>query len=321
LPVFYFQRSLRLKFCPPKVSLMPPFLIPGQKVGVVAPSGVIGLEQMEKLKTGIKIWRDRGYEVEVPDVFPGWGYLAGSDQQRRSQLLSAWQDPEIKAILVARGGYGITRLLEDWDWQGLPHKWLIGFSDVTALLWGMAANRLEGGLHGSVLLTLERQPDWAISQMFDWLEGKISEIILQGEGWGGGFSQGRLLPGNLNLVTHLIGTDLIPNWQNIILALEDIAEPPYKVDRMLTQWRMSGLLTRVKGIALGRFSFEPNDRPSLTPSLTMAEVLADRLENLGIPIVANLPFGHQGDNAPLPVGCNAVLDSNLGKLTLISANS
>jgi muramoyltetrapeptide carboxypeptidase len=290
---------------------MPPFLIPGQKVSVVAPSGVIGIEQLEKLELGIKIWRDRGYEVIVPD-FPSWGYLAGTDLQRRSQLLTAWQDPEIKAILVARGGYGIARLLENWQWQALPHKWLIGFSDVTALLWGMASHGLEGGLHGSVLLTLGQQPDWAIAQMFDWLEGKITEITLSGEGWSKGTVQGRLLPGNLNLATHLIGTGLIPAWQHIILALEDIAEPPYKVDRMLTQWRMAGLFTQIKGIALGRFSFISSDRPSLT----MEEVLRDRLSDLNIPIVANLPFGHQGENATLPVGCNVLLDGDLGKLKL-----
>jgi len=297
---------------------MPPFLIPGQKVTVVATSGAINQAQLERLNAGIKIWRDRGYQVSVPD-FPQSeymdGYLAGSDRQRRQQLLAAWQDPETFAILTARGGYGATRLLEDWRWQNLGDKWLIGFSDITALLWNMATQGLSGGVHAPVLVTLAEQPDWVICQMFDWLEGRTKHFGLKGKGWGGGIATGRLLPGNLNLATHLIGTNLIPNWQSIILAFEDIAEPPYKVDRMLTQWRMSGLFAQVKGIALGRFSPDSETAPN-NYDLTMNLVLSNRLADLDIPVVSALPFGHQGENAPLPVGCNAVLDGDRGLLSI-----
>jgi muramoyltetrapeptide carboxypeptidase len=301
---------------------MPPFLIPGQKVSVVATSAAIHAAQLDRLHAGVKIWRDRGYQVYVPEFHHSdylAGYLAGSDSQRRQQLLTAWQDPETMAILIARGGYGATRLLEDWRWQNLPDKWLIGFSDITALLWDMASQGLSGGVHAPVLVTLSEQPEWVICQMFDLLEGKIKQIKLQGKGWGSGNARGRLLPGNLNLATHLIGTSLIPNWQDIILALEDIAEPPYKVDRMLTQWRMSSLLNQVKGIALGRFSFDSKAQSNgdlIQNDLTIKEVLRDRLADLNIPIVSELPFGHLGENALLPVGCNAQIDGDSGELSL-----
>ncbi|MDX1976042.1 MAG: LD-carboxypeptidase [Pseudanabaenaceae cyanobacterium bins.68] len=298
---------------PANRQLMPPFLSPGDQISVVAPCGSLSLSQLESLEHGVKIWRDRGYKLDRPE-FAAWGYLAGRDDQRRSQLLAAWQDPNTTAILVAKGGYGAMRLLEQWSWQELAPKWLIGFSDVTALLWSMAASDRAGGLHGDLLTTLATQPPWVIEQMFGWLEGKLPQVTLAGQGWGGGKGQGKLLAANLNLATHLIGTPHFPAWQKPILAIEEVGELPYQVDRMLTHWRLTGLIQQLGGIALGRFSHPPLTKPSLT----MTEVLRDRLGDLNIPIVADLPFGHQGENAPLPLGYLVELDGDLGTLTIRS---
>ncbi len=305
--------------------LMPPPLNSGlrlgQKVCVIAPSGA--LREPERFEQGLEIWRSRGYKVQVPEnIYHNWGYLAGSDGDRLQQFLDAWHDPECVAIITARGGYGCTRLLEKLDerlaWPELqnpnhPPKWLIGFSDITALLWGTATNLGVASMHGSVLTTLASEPDWSNEKLFDWLEGKTETINLAGTGWGKGKATGVLLAGNLNIATHLIGTSAFPDLENVILALEDVAESPYKVDRMLTKWRMLGLLKKVKGIALGRFSRSepsPND-----PSLSMEEVWRDRLEDLDIPIVVDLPFGHDGTNVPLVIGAEAQLDSDTGLLT------
>lgn len=303
--------------------LMPPSLNPelksGQKVWVIAPSGA--LRETERFEKGLEIWRSRGYNVYVPEnIYQNWGYLAGSDGDRLQQFLEAWQDPECVAIITARGGYGCTRLLEQLDekllWSELKNtnpKWMIGFSDITALLWGIAVNLDVASIHGSVLTTLAAEPDWANEKLFDWLEGKIETINLAGTGWGKGKAQGVLLAGNLNIATHLIGTSAFPDLENVILALEDVAESPYKIDRMLTKWRMLGLLKKVKGIALGRFS---RSEPSANyPSLSMEEVWRDRLEDLNIPIVVDLPFGHDGTNVPLAIGAEAQLDSDTGLLT------
>jgi muramoyltetrapeptide carboxypeptidase len=297
--------------------LIPPCLKSGQKVCVIAPSGA--LREPERFEKGVEIWRSRGYKVQIPEnIYQNWGYLAGSDGDRLQQFLDAWHDPECGAIIAARGGYGCTRLLEKLDWADLDPlihspKWLIGFSDITALHWAIATNLGIATIHGAVLTTLGAEPEWANEKLFDWLEGKIATINLAGTGWGTGKATGILLAGNLNVATHLIGTSAFPDLENVILALEDVAESPYKVDRMLTKWRMLGLLAKVKGIALGRFS---RSEPSPNyPSLSMQEVWSDRLGDLNIPIVVDLPFGHDGTNVPLVIGAEAQLDSDTGLLS------
>jgi muramoyltetrapeptide carboxypeptidase len=203
--------------------------------------------------------------------------------------------------------------LEDWQWsqpEKTQSKWLIGFSDVTALLWSLATVGISG-LHGPVLTTLADEPDWSLKRLFNCLEGRFLEP-LQGEGWGGGKVTGRLFPGNLTVATHLLGTPLQPCLEGAILALEDVTEAPYRIDRMLTQWRMVGAFEQVKGIALGRFS---RCQPPLgSSSWTVEEVLRDRLGDLGLPLVSNLPFGHDGANAVLPVGKIVHLDAQRGRL-------
>jgi muramoyltetrapeptide carboxypeptidase len=116
------------------------------------------------------------------------------------------------------------------------------------------------------------------------------------------------------VATHLLGTRFQPDLTGTILAIEDITEAPYRIDRLLTQWRLTGALSQVAGIAIGRFS--QCEAPEGIPSFSVAEVLRDRLTDLQIPIVANLPFGHDGCNAALPVGATATLDGNTGELRL-----
>jgi muramoyltetrapeptide carboxypeptidase len=290
---------------------IPPALQPGNLLRVIAPSGA--LRELDTFSRGVEIWRSRGYTIEViPQIDERWGYLAGKDDKRRFHLQAAWEDPECKGILCARGGFGCTRILEDWDWKSLEPKWLIGFSDITALLWSLHQVGISG-VHGAVLTTLAAEPQWSQQRLFDWVEGK--EIPpLQGDGWGGGVVEGVLLPGNLTVATHLLGTKYQPNFDGVILAIEDVSEAPYRIDRMLTQWRMNGMLAKVRGIAIGRFSqCEP---PANIPSFSVLEVLRDRLSDLNMPIVSDLPFGHDGDNAALPVGVTAKLDANQGTLTI-----
>jgi muramoyltetrapeptide carboxypeptidase len=291
----------------------PPPLQPGDLLRVVASSG--RLREPTPLDRGIQIWRDRGYRVEVsPEVSTGWGYLAGNDLLRRSQLAAAWEDPDCRAILCVRGGYGGMRLLEDWQWTAIDTpKWLIGFSDITALLWSLDRNHLSGGVHGPLLTTLADEPDWCRDRLFDLLTGK-SILPLQGDSWVGGVAMGKLLPCNLTVATHLLGTPLQPQLDGAILAIEDVTEAPYRIDRLLTHWRLTGMLSKLAGIAIGRFS--QCDPPPGVASFTVEEVLRDRLTDLHLPIVANLPFGHDGCNAALPVGVNAILDGNTGELII-----
>lgn len=291
---------------------LPPFLKQGDLVKVISPSGA--LKNIEKIEKSLEIWRNQGYKIELnSDYQSSLGYLAGSDEQRRAALAEAWFNPQCKAIISTRGGYGSMRLLENWLWHHPEHphntpKWLIGFSDVTALLWSLAKTDISG-LHAPVLTTLDQEPTWAIERLFNYLEGNPLPP-LTGKGWGSGQVEGLLFPANLTVATHLLRTNLLPNLEGVILALEDVTESPYRIDRMLTQWRLSGLLDQVKGIALGRFSRCEGD----SDSWTVEEVLSDRLSDLGIPIVSNLPFGHDGVNACLPVGQPVFLDGDQGIL-------
>jgi muramoyltetrapeptide carboxypeptidase len=347
---------------------LPPFLKPGDLVRVVATSGA--LKELEAFKKGVEIWRSRGYRIELGSNWNvRYGYLAGTDTQRRDALAQAWHDPECKAILCVRGGYGSARLLEDWSWEvgssgsvgslgsvgngetegrrdsetrrQLPNpqspiqnpksktaapyaseaseqrqnpKWIVGFSDVTGLLWSLATVGICG-VHGSVLTTLASEPDWSIQRLFDCLEGRPLPPLI-GKGWGEGKTTGILLPANLTVATHLLGTFVQPSFDGAILALEDVTEAPYRIDRMLTQWRMAGAFRDIRGIALGRFS--RCDPPMGSSSWSVEEVLRDRLGDLGIPIVSDLPFGHDGVNAALPVGRIARLDADKGTLDILN---
>ncbi|MEM9486270.1 MAG: LD-carboxypeptidase, partial [Cyanobacteria bacterium P01_F01_bin.116] len=273
-----------------------------------APSGT--LRETEKFQAGLQVWRDRGYQIELsPTYDKRWGYLAGTDDQRRHQLLEALKNPDYKGILCVRGGYGGTRLLENWQWPSdinkRPiNKWLIGFSDITSLLW---SGQLSGGVHGPLLTTLSQEPEWSLNRLFNWLEYQTLEP-LTGESWVSGTATGKLLPANLTVATCLLGTPHEPDLTDAILAFEDVTEAPYRLDRMLTHWRMLGKFDEIAGIALGRFSqCEPKKN---VPSFSAVEVLQERLGDLGVPIVAALPFGHDGENGALPFGITAKIEAN-----------
>ncbi|MBE9235624.1 LD-carboxypeptidase [Anabaena aphanizomenioides LEGE 00250] len=294
--------------------ILPPPLKPGDLLRVIAPSGA--LREFAAFEKSLEIWKAHGYNIQISDNLESrHGYLAGNDDHRRQQLAAAWHDPECRGIICARGGFGSTRILEDWNWEQktADPKWLIGFSDITALLWSLYKAGISG-VHGPVLTTLKDEPEWSIKRLLDILAGRAI-APLKGNGWGGGTVTGVLLPGNLTVATHLLGTPLLPDLDGVILAFEDVTEPPYRIDRMLTQWRLSGMLSKVRGIALGGFT--KCDAPPNIPSLSIEEVLGDRLSDLNIPIVSDLPFGHDSPNAALPVGVQATLDADQGILEIV----
>lgn len=311
------------------------FLQPGDLLRAISPSGT--LRELTNFERGLEIWKSRGYRVELSPGFDDrWGYLAGSDENRVRQLADALNDPDCRGILCVRGGFGSTRLLEKGkvgqqenaklqESENAPSpmpdaqfpmpdshspKWLIGFSDITALLWNHDKLGIWG-VHGPLLATLGAEPDWSVDRLFDCVEGRPL-ASLSGKGWGGGRATGRLFPANLTVATHLLGTPYQPDLTGAILAFEDVSEAPYRVDRMLTTWRMAGAFAGVRGIALGRFSRCEVD--SKIPSFSIEEVLRDRLSDLNIPIVSDLPFGHDGANAALPMGMIASLNAESGLL-------
>lgn len=293
----------------------------GDRVQLVAASSALQAEALRRLSEGIAVVESWGLEVsEHPQPLRSWGYYAGSDAERLSDL-------EAKAPLLAclRGGWGSARLLEQprpFTPPLAPH-WLLGFSDVTSLLWAREAAGIPGGIHGPMLTTLAAEPSWSQERLKALLFGSAIAPI-QGRGWSHGLAEGRLLVGNLTVATHLLGTPHLPELAGAILLLEDVGEAPYRIDRMLTHWRLCGALQRLGGIGFGSFKDceEPEEErdqeaDAAASRFSLEQVLRERTADLGIPVVGELPFGHDCGNAALPLGRRARLDGGSGTLVLL----
>ena len=288
-------------------------LQPGDRVRLAAASSALDPAALERLTAGMAVLADWGLAVEPhPEPLRQWGHLAGDDQARRTDLRAA--TPLLACI---RGGWGSARLLEPEPHGGQPQlgagaRWLLGFSDVTSLLWARQAAGIGGGIHGPMLTSLAAEPAWSQERLRDLLFGRPLPP-LAGQAWSGGAAEGPLLVGNLTVATHLLGTRHLPPLQGAVLVLEDVGEAPYRLDRLLTHWRLSGALQQLAAIGFGRFSgCEDPDSPS-----TAAEVLRERTADLGIPVLAELPVGHDAGNAALPLGVTARLDADAGRLELL----
>ena len=253
----------------------------------------------------------QGWQLEIPDSVKGqWRYFSATDQDRVADLSAAWQDPTVDAVLTVGGGWGAARVLEAGFRFPRQAKWTLGFSDTSSLLLAQWAAGLPGGIHGSSGGT---DAQWQRTVAL--LRGQ-PVAPLQGEPRRRGIARGPLVVTNLTVATHLIGTPWLPSLKGAIFVLEDVGEAPYRIDRMLTQWRTAGLLQNLAGIGLGHFRWIPED--VLPGDLSLAEVLEDRLGDLGIPIVQGLPVGHGRPNKALPLGRRARLDAEAGTLSLLS---
>jgi muramoyltetrapeptide carboxypeptidase len=250
------------------------------------------------------------WTLEIPpSVTEQWRYFSGRDQERAVELTRAWADPSIDAVISLGGGWGSARVLEaGFEFPRRP-KWSLGFSDSCSLLLAQWAAGLPGAIHGS---TSGPEDQW--QRTVDLLKGR-PVAPLDGRGIVPGIGEGFLVVTNLTVGTHLIGTPWMPHLDGTILVLEDVGEAPYRVDRMLTQWRSAGLLDKVAGVACGRFSWMEDD---IQPGdFSMEEILENRLGGLGVPLVVNLPIGHGLPNQALPLGQRARLDGRRGRLALL----
>tara|TARA_X000000950_G_C13814728_1_gene619254 strand:- start:165 stop:1130 length:966 start_codon:yes stop_codon:yes gene_type:complete len=251
-----------------------------------------------------------GWVLEIPDtVRRQWRYFSGTDQQRVAELNAAWNDPSVDGVLYVGGGWGGARVLEaGFRFPGRA-LWTVGFSDSSSLLLAQWAAGLPGAIHGS-----SGGPDERWQRTVALLSGH-PVTPLQGVGRRPGQAKGPLVVTNLTVATHLIGTPWMPDLRGAILVLEDVGEAPYRVDRMLTQWRSAGLLQQLSGVACGRFSWEKDD--ILPGDFTMEEILEDRLGDLGVPLIVDLPVGHGLPNMALPLGAEARINGRTGHLSLI----
>jgi muramoyltetrapeptide carboxypeptidase len=303
---------------PPSV-ILPAAMQKGDTIGLVSPSGpIINRDNLEK---GIQILKDAGYTLKFyRDFVNTEGYLAGSDQERADEFNSIWSDPEVKAVIAARGGYGSLRMLDMLDLEHVQKhpKILIGFSDLTVLL--AAIHKITGMVtfHGPVVTTLSSIDQTSKNSFFDTLSGNILPsispdrltIVQNGQ------ADGILLGGNLTTLAHMLATPYDTSWQDVILFIEDIGESPYRLDRLLTHLAKAQKLDNLSGLIIGTFT-----ETDTTESPDLAKCICERiLELVGdqdIPIWANFPVGHGSRNLTLPLGIRVQMDSVGGTLNLL----
>jgi len=281
------------------VAVYPPSLFPGAPVAVVAPASPP--RDRDRYRAGVAALRAT-YDVRATWT-PGHerGYLSAPDAVRAQALHDALTAPSIRAVVCVRGGYGCLRLLDRLDWAALGPRptLLVGYSDITALHLALYARHGWIGLSGPVVT------EWPVADeatLGPFRRLAAGERMVLGETLSvrrSGTAEGPLLGGNLSVLSRLVGTPYAPDFRGAILCLEDVAEAPYRVDRMLAHLRHAGVLGQVAGVVLGHFTTD--DAPD-GPSLTMDEVFADYFGDRPYPVVSGLAYGHQLPRQTLPIG-------------------
>ncbi|MCU0450230.1 MAG: LD-carboxypeptidase [Bernardetiaceae bacterium] len=257
------------------------------------------------------------------------GYLAGTDEQRAADLHAMFADPSVDAIIAMRGGFGTARLLPllDYDLIARNPKILIGFSDITALLLAIyhrtglvtfhgpvasgGFNSFTFGYFAKVLFNAEMPLLENPNQLGDHLVRTADRVrtICPGK------AKGVLAGGNLTVICSIIGSGYLPDWQGKILFIEDVNEDIYKIDRMMTQLSLAGVLKKLAGVAVGKFT-GANPAQSYG-SLTLEEVLSHHLCGLGIPVFTGAMIGHISSKFTVPIGVEAEIDADAGTLRLL----
>jgi muramoyltetrapeptide carboxypeptidase len=290
--------------------VIPPPLRPGATVRIIAPASPF---DRTLALCGIAFLGER-YRVEFDwRMFERDGFVAGSDARRRDELSRALDAPHLAAVIAARGGYGITRIASEVDFGALRRspKWLIGFSDVTAL--HVEAQRVGvASLHAHHAAGLGRGDAHARDHWRRALESPLEPRELRGQPLSPGRVRGPLVGGNLTVLFTCAVTGRLRLPDGAILAIEDVTEASYRVDRMLSALRLGGHLRGIAGVAVGGFT----DCSAGPHRVSVEQVLSRELAELSVPVVSGLPFGHELPNEPLLLGAVAELDADRGYLRL-----
>ena len=294
-----------------------PALPAGGVIALIAPAGPAELD----LTLATQWMHARGYQLRVlPGVWEKDGYLAGSDAVRLRDLHEAFADDSIDAIFCLRGGYGSPRLLEGIDFELLRRhpKPFVGYSDITTL--HLAITRYAGFVtfHGPMLnadLLGGKQPPTE-SSLLRMLSGQQLPVLEHPAAYplttlARGCASGRLLGGNLSMICATLGTAFELDGEDIILFIEDVNEPLYRVDRLLTHMRLAGKLSRLRGVLVGDVAG--------VDVLALNRLLVQELGGLGIPVLAGWRSGHCDPNLTLPMGARVRLDADRQQLVLEQA--
>ena len=308
----------------------PPRLRAGDIVGLVAPAGFLA-DRME-LELAADAVRAMGLEPKLAgNILDRHGYLAGTDAARAAGVNAMFADPAVRMVLSVRGGWGSARILPLLDYAAMRRdpKPLVGFSDVTALHLALQSQQVGfATVHGP-----NAAGSWPLSAweplralLFDAATptygppppatDRLVDRAANVPTFGTGTAEGRLLGGNLTVLSALVGTRWLPDFTGAILFLEETNEAQYRIDRMLTQLGQAGILPSVAGVVFGQCTNCSNPGGGYG-GFTLFEVLEQHLAPLRVPAFQLPLFGHGGQQAMLPVGAKCRIDANTGTMTLL----
>jgi muramoyltetrapeptide carboxypeptidase len=307
----------------------------GDTIAIVAPaSSATNPEEIVQARANVE---SIGFKVKMgTHLSDSWGYFAGTDANRASDVNQAFRDPEVSGIFCYTGGYGAGRILDLLDYHTIRQnpKVVIGYSDITALLNAIYARTQLVTFHGPIALSDYKGFEY--DNMVRILEdptpaGKLGEPTIPsgsvpfpaGVTIRSGTARGKLVGGNLTLLSSLAGSPYLPNFKDHLLFIEDIGEEPYRVDRMLNTLRLCGATKGVNGLIFGDFHarekqpFEKPEDPAR--SFDMGQVLQNFADQIGVPAYNGAWFGHIRDKYTLPLGIHAEMDATSRTLTILEA--
>jgi len=293
----------------------------GDLIGVIAPSSPIN--NSEKINNAVKYFETQGYSVLLgKSVFSERGYLAGDDELRLNDFHSMFANKEVKAIICLRGGYGAIRFIDKINFKLIRSnpKIFVGFSDITTLQLAILEKAKLITFAGPMISTyfgLDENENFIEEQFWDMITSnkkKRRVVNPNSEKYfvlNKGRAEGRLIGGNLTSLIALSGSGFLPSFDNSILLLEEISEPPYKIDRMFNMLRRQNIIKKAKGIILGRF-IDCYEQDSDKKTLTLNEVILDYFANIRKPVIYNVNHGHVNNNITLPIGARCKINTTKG---------
>ncbi len=305
--------------------IKPPKLRKGSTIGLVAPASTPSTE--EKVEKGAAYLEQLGYRVKFGEhIRKMHGYLAGTDEERADDFNNMVRDKDVKAIFTIRGGYGTPRILQMIDYRLLKQnpKIIVGYSDITALQLAIFCKiglvTFSGPMTGVEMWKgmdlYTEEHFWQLltsTKKIGVLKNPNDEplkILKQGK------AHGRLLGGNLSMIACLMGTPFLAKLRRSILFIEDVEEAPHRIDRMLAQLLNAGVLNKLAGLVFGKFTnCNPSD-PS-EPHLTIEQMQAEYANKIKCPVVGNFQYGHIPCMLTVPIGLQAMLDSNYNRIEVL----
>ena len=305
---------------------LPPALRPGMRIGVPAPaSGVSKADFESKLKSFSISMNAIGLELVIAKsvMADGTSFLAAPDEVRAAEFMEFVTRPDIHGIICMRGGYGLMRILPLLDYDAIREnpKIICGYSDITALINTIYSRCNLLAFHGPIAAAEldDFTRKWFLPLVYsDGKQQTNSDSLEYSDPINlttvsPGKARGRIVGGNLTLITSLMGTPYDINTEGSVLFLEDVGEKAYRIDRMLTQMWLAGKLQSCKAIVLGQFT----ETEETNPTTSVQEVLGSRLSNLNIPILGNFPIGHVTEKFTMPIGAMSEVDADNKKFSIL----